>query len=235
MKKPLRTLFALVVGAALLAACATEPTPTPTFDLTVTLAGSGTGTVTSDPAGIDSAAADFEATFDEGTEVTLTAAATGDSTFAGFTGATCGAASTATTCVVTMDADTDVTATFTGPTPTAVLEVTVNEGGAAAGSVVSDPAGIDTAADETTVELDVGTAVTLTATVDAEFFAGWTGGQCDGVQTLTCDLTIVSGQPAIVANFNEATEVTVQVTAEGDAAEEFLAPSVSDPTRWQLP
>ena len=232
MKNPIRVLLPFVFGAALLAACGTPQVPTAEFDLTVTLAGTGTGVVTSAPAGIDTAAADFEATFDEGTVVTLTAVTTGASIFAGFSGVTCGATSTATTCVVTMNADKDVTATFNAPTETATLGVTVEVGGAAAGSVVSVPAGIDTVASENSAVFDVGTEVTLTATVDAEFFAGWTGGQCDGLKTLTCDLTIVSGQSAVVANFNEATTVTMQVTAEGDAAEEFLSASVANAVRW---
>jgi hypothetical protein len=108
----LTTLTALALVALLISAC-TQPTPpTPTFDLTVVLAGDGSGSVTSSPEGIDTAANEFVGTFDEGTEVTLTAVADDGSAFVDFTGATCGAGSTATTCVVTVEADATITATF---------------------------------------------------------------------------------------------------------------------------
>lgn len=230
MKNPLRILVAFTLATVLLAACGT--TAPPEFTLSVTVAGTGTGTVVSDPVGIDTADDAFEAAFAQDTVVTLTAAATGGSTFAGFTGATCETGSTATTCILTVDAAKDVTATFTAPTATETLEVTVNAGGAAAGSVVSDPAGIDTASDVTEATFDVGTVVTLTATADAEFFAGWTGGPCEGLQTETCVVTIAAGQQPVVANFNEATTLTVQITAESDTAEEFLDASLDDAVRW---
>jgi hypothetical protein len=74
------------------------------------MAGTGTGTVTSDPAGIDCGTT-CSAEFATGTVVTLTAAPDAGSTFAGWGGdaSTCGAALT---CQVTVNAATNVTATF---------------------------------------------------------------------------------------------------------------------------
>ncbi len=79
--------------------------------LRVTKAGTGTGTVSSSAGGIDCGAA-CSAPFPSGTAVTLTATATGSSRFVGWGGACAGAAST---CVVTLSADRDVTATFDAP------------------------------------------------------------------------------------------------------------------------
>jgi hypothetical protein len=83
-----------------------------TFDvgprtLTVTKAGSGSGTVTSSPAGIDCGST-CSADFTSGQVVTLTATADAGSTFTGWGGDCTGSGP----CVVTMDQDRAVTATF---------------------------------------------------------------------------------------------------------------------------
>jgi uncharacterized repeat protein (TIGR02543 family) len=75
--------------------------------LTVTKAGSGSGTVASSPAGIDCGAT-CSASFPNGTMVTLTATPDAGSTFTGWTGDCTGTGA----CVVTMDQDRAVTATF---------------------------------------------------------------------------------------------------------------------------
>ena len=82
--------------------------PAPPVTLTVVRAGSGGGTVTSGPAGIDCGLS-CSATFAEGTQVTLSAAPTGQSRFEGWSGA-CATAST--TCTVTLSSAKSVTATF---------------------------------------------------------------------------------------------------------------------------
>jgi CSLREA domain-containing protein/uncharacterized repeat protein (TIGR02543 family) len=83
--------------------------PAGSHALTVLKAGDGSGMVTSMPAGID-CGTDCTEIFAEGTVVTLTAVADGDSTFEGWSGAGCSGADD---CVVTMDAHRQVTATFT--------------------------------------------------------------------------------------------------------------------------
>jgi len=75
--------------------------------LTVTRAGSGTGTVTSNPTGINCGST-CTANFASGTSVTLTAAATSGSAFAGWSGACTGTAG----CTVSMTQARSVTATF---------------------------------------------------------------------------------------------------------------------------
>jgi hypothetical protein len=96
---------------------------TATFDvgpptLTVTKAGSGSGTVTSSPTGIDCGAT-CSASFPSGTAVTLTATPDAGSTFTGWGGDCTGTGP----CVVTMDQDRAVTATFDiAPTSPRVLK-----------------------------------------------------------------------------------------------------------------
>ena len=79
------------------------------YTLTVARAGGGTGTVTSSPAGI-TCGTDCTEVYNHGTSVTLTAAAAGGSTFAGWSGACTGAGA----CTVSMTAAQSVTATFNG-------------------------------------------------------------------------------------------------------------------------
>jgi Divergent InlB B-repeat domain len=84
--------------------------------LAVTKNGAGSGTVASAPAGINCGAA-CSAGFTSGTQVTLTATAAGGSTFAGWSGGGCSGTGT---CVVTLNSDQTITATFaTIPPPLA--------------------------------------------------------------------------------------------------------------------
>ena len=77
--------------------------------LTVNVGGFGTGSVTGP--GI-SCPGDCTETYLHGTSLTLSAAATGGSTFVGWSGACAGSG----TCVLTLDDDKGVTATFNPPT-----------------------------------------------------------------------------------------------------------------------
>jgi hypothetical protein len=82
-----------------------------TFTLTVSVDGEGEGSVTSSPAGIAAAAGETDAAeFAEGTAVTLTAEPAEGWDFLGWGGGTCSGLTT--TCVVTMNADTTVSASF---------------------------------------------------------------------------------------------------------------------------
>ena len=86
-------------------------TVTATFDLpllTVTKAGAGSGTVTSNPAGINCGSTCSYA-YNKGTAVVLTAAASGGSTFGGWSGGGCSGTGT---CTVTMNSAISITATF---------------------------------------------------------------------------------------------------------------------------
>ena len=84
------------------------PPPPSTYDLTVTKEGTGSGTVTSDVGGINCGAT-CTANYSDGTVVTLSASASGGSTFASWSGEGCSGTGT---CIVTMSASRNVTATF---------------------------------------------------------------------------------------------------------------------------
>jgi uncharacterized repeat protein (TIGR01451 family)/uncharacterized repeat protein (TIGR02543 family) len=161
----------------------------PTHTLTVTKAGSGSGSVTSSPAGI-SCGATCSAPFNEGTVVTLTAAAASGSVFSGWSGGGCSGTGT---CQVTMSANQSVTATFA-----ATHTLTVVEAGSGSGSVTSSPAGISCGA-TCSAPFNAGTVVTLTAAAaSGSTFTGWSGGGCSG--TGTCQVTM-SGDQSVTATF----------------------------------
>jgi uncharacterized repeat protein (TIGR02543 family) len=177
-----------------------------THTLSVTVNGTGSGTVTSSPAGIN-CPGDCSQSYDDGQVVTLTAAPGGGSTFAGWSGACTG---TATTCNVTMNAARSVTATFnaSGGGPF-TLTVTRNGRG---GSVTSSPAGI-TCPSDCSQSYASGTEVTLTATAnDGWTFAGWSGA-CTGTGT-TCTVTMDSAK-AVTATFAIGTAFPLNVTVNG--------------------
>ena len=109
-----------------------DPGPTPTFSVTVVVSGDGAGTVTSAPGGISCTkdGGTCSATYDQGTAVTLTAAAGADSELAGWGGACSGTGG----CALTVTAETAVSAEFDDPT---VETMTLG----AAGGTISSPDG----------------------------------------------------------------------------------------------
>ena len=101
-------------------------TPT-TYALTVTKSGTGTGTVTSSPSGI-TCGSTCSASYNSGTNVTLTAAAATGATFTGWSGACTGTG----TCTVSMTAAKSATASFAlstaTPAPLTISSVTATQG-----------------------------------------------------------------------------------------------------------
>jgi hypothetical protein len=95
------------------------------FTLSVSKAGTGSGTVTSSPTGINCGAI-CAAGYNSGQVVILTATASGGSNFAGWNGGNCGGTGT---CLVTVNANTAVTATFNPQLPSITIsDVIVTEG-----------------------------------------------------------------------------------------------------------
>lgn len=150
-----------------------------TYSFSLTIAGGGT--VVSDPAGIN-CSANCGAVFPAGAVVTLTATPAAGQSFAGWTGACTGAASS---CTVSIDQARTVGATFqaaTGNNFALTVAVTGN------GSVASSPAGISCGS-ACSANFAAGTGVTLTATpAVGQRFTGW-GGACTGAQA-TCALQL---------------------------------------------
>lgn len=186
----------------------TPLTITANFTLTTHLvsvakAGNGAGTVTStSPPGID-CNADCSEAYNYGTVVTLSAAPTPGSTFSGWSGGGCSGTGT---CVVTVTAATNVTATFSLIQHT----LTVVRAGNGTGSVTSTPAGITCGAD-CSEPYNNGATVQLTAVAGVgSSFAGWSGGGCSG--TGVCALTMTAAT-SVTATFVLTTHVTtVSVT-----------------------
>jgi hypothetical protein len=195
----------VTVSAAASVSAAFSATPSDRRTLSVTVGGNGSGTVTSSPAGI-ACGTDCSESFITGTAVTLTAAPTAGSTFAGWSGACAGTGS----CAVTMSAPVAVGATFTRP----VHLLTVSRSGS--GSVTSAPAGISCGAD-CTESLAQGTVVTLTAAPASGWrFAAWSGGGCTG--TGPCALTL-NAATTVTATFTPITHtLTVALSGSGSVA-----------------
>jgi hypothetical protein len=167
------------------------PSNDPMFSVSVTLAGAGTGTVTSSPAGINCGSTCSTSVL-AGTVVTLTANPAAGTIFAGWSGACSGTS----TCVITADANANVTATFGQ-----IFPLTVSETGPGAGQVTSTPPGINCSptSNQCSSTFNAGATVTLTASASSgSSFTGWSGGGCSG--TGICVVTI-SAATNVTAGF----------------------------------
>jgi len=170
--------------------------------LTVSKTGGGSGIVNSTPSGIDCGPTCVGG-FDMTAPVTLTAAPDPGSTFGGWSGDCSGTGA----CVLTMNFDHSVTATFLTSTT-----LTVARAGTGAGRVVSTPPGIDCGSTCVTSYAQ-GSGVTLTATPDvASQFAGWSGGGCSG--TGTCTVTL-NASVTVTATFTRLAGFTLTTAKTG--------------------
>lgn len=137
--------------------------------LVVTTSGTGTGAVTCNGAPCNSS-------YPSGTSLTIVATPAATSLFGGWGGACSGFGATS-TCTVTLNADSTVSAAFQLPTLSVVL--------AGTGTVTSNPAGINCGA-TCSASFSKGTSVTLTATGTG--FGGWSGEGCSGTGTCVIPL-----------------------------------------------
>lgn len=183
------------------------PPPPPNYTLTIRANATSSGTGTVSGTGIScsittsSQSGDCGETFPAGTQLTLTAAATGSSSFVGWGGA-CAAAGSTTTCALTVNQNTSVDASFAAPPPRYVVTVVAGASSTGTGTVTSQ--GITCAmsaasqSGDCSEELVQGTQLLLTATATSgSTFAGW-GGACSQAGTGgTC--TIPVNQAATVS------------------------------------
>jgi hypothetical protein len=127
-----------------------------------------------------------------GGTVTLTAKANSDGVFSGWSGACTG---NATTCTVSMAAETSVAATF-------VTNFTLSVGVSNPGTVTSTPAGISCPGSGCSAKFTGGTAVSLTAIPPAgKTFIGWSGA-CSGADPNSCTVT-VNADTKVQASFSK--------------------------------
>jgi uncharacterized repeat protein (TIGR01451 family) len=194
---------------------------TVTRALTVTKAGSGTGTVTgtAEPGTVINCGSDCAETVPNGKVVTLTAAASGGSTFTGWSGACTGTGS----CPVTMDAAKTVTASFDPPVTSASADL------ALAQAVAPNPAsaGKDVMFTMTVTNNGPATAnaVTLTNPLPAGSSYVWASASCSlSSGTVTCSRSsLASGAGAVF-------KVVVRPAAAGSITNNAaVAASESDP------
>jgi hypothetical protein len=190
--------------------------------LAVSIDGTGVGTVTSNPDGIDVTSGDEAVAVDFAADslVTLNPTPAAGSVFAGWNGDCTGTGA----CVVVMNEDRSVTATFE-PAAADSFTLRVDKIGNGIGTISSDPSGIDMPPLVTTdsATFGVGAEVTLTAIPEAgSGFAGWSGGECSG--TGTCVVTL-DADTTVEAWFFIAADVTIStstIVAGSDDAQEHV-------------
>ncbi|WP_395661387.1 S8 family serine peptidase [Aestuariivirga sp.] len=173
---------------------ARSPAPKPSFTLSYSRGGTGTGTLSASVGGqpVVCAGASCSTRQPEGTLVTLSAAASGNSNFSGWSGACSGSAPT---CTLTLRADASVVGTFQ-PRP-GNNNVTLSYLRTGSGTISASVDGTSTTcAASCTITRPSGTLVTLTAQPGpGAVFAGWSG-SCRGTAP-TCTLNLRAGGVAL--------------------------------------
>ena len=170
----------------------------------------GGGLVTSSPGGID-CGDDCEATFSQGTEVTLDADPDAGWTFSGWSGDCSGTGG----CSVTMNAKRSVTATFVRTAPTEHdLSIDIIGTGTVTGNGIS-------CSSDCIETVEAGSTVDLTASApDGWTFTGWSG-DCNGSDG--CNLTM-NGDRRVTATFEETVttppppDPTLSIRVEGSGS-----------------
>ena len=187
--------------------------------LTVNFTGLGTGMVVSSGGsgsiGCTDGTGMCSDTFTTGDTVTLTATASGGSSFAAWSGLGCGSANPTT---VQMSTDRTCTADFDPPVQHQ-LDVTVTLNGGATGTVTSSPAGINCSSGTCNAMFNQGTPVTLTAAPMApSTFAGWTG-DCSAAGTNLAAMVTMNAAQSCTATFDPPVQhqLDVTVTLNGGA------------------
>ena len=181
-----------------------EFAPIPQRTLTVNESGSGGGRAVSSPPGIDCPSTCSHA-FDTGEKVTLAADPNATSRFAGWSGACTGVGA----CEVTLNAASEVTATFEA-IPQETLSVSVFGAGAVRSELPQT--GIECGV-RCSHEYNEGTAVELEAqpTAATSVFDGWSGGGCAGTEP--CLVTLAESTH-VTATFG----TTVPVSCPNEAS-----------------
>ncbi len=178
--------------------------------LTVTRTGPVKGTVTSTPAGID-CGLDCSHEYETGTEVQLTAASTTTADFTGWAGAC--AAETTNVCTVTMSEARGVSASFA----LAERTLTVAKSGDGAGTITSDPGGIN-CGDDCSDTYQRGTSVTLKASATGtDVFDYWASGPCQYSSNPVCTVT-VDEAVTVDARFAQTVQMTITFTGRGNGS-----------------
>ncbi len=194
------------------------------FVLTINKDGTGEGTVTGS-LDLINCGVDCTALFEEGTEITLTAAPNQFSNFAGWTGGGCSGTAE---CHVVITEDITITATFDSVQVPLQKTLTVQPVGSGTGIVTDSLGGINCGSDCTEL-YNIGTEVVLSASPDSgSEFEGWSGGGCSG--TGECIL-IMEEDITVNASFNIIETPEIRVLP---AAVEFGEVGITDSLEVKL-
>jgi hypothetical protein len=174
-----------------------EKTITPAEPLTVSKAGTGAGTVKGSGIACEAECTETVVLYQgpnppkAAKTVTLAATPAFGSEFTGWSGAGCSGIGS---CVVTMSAAENVTATFTAkPNGTLSIEKALNTG-----TVTSKPKGIKCAAAcvSQSASMPQGESILLTAMAASGMtFSKWEGGDCEGITVPTCTVEMDASEP----------------------------------------
>ncbi len=178
----------------------------PTYALTVTKPTNGTITGSGITCGTNGS--DCSQSFDEGTQITLTAIPDSGYQFGTWSGCS---STTGTSCTVNMTGVKTIAATFALIPPTQFPLTVTNNGH---GTVTSTPSGINCGAD-CSQSFDGKTEVTLTAIPDSDYqFDGW-GGACSGTADCKVTMTAARNVTATFAVVPPSEKFALTVTKEG--------------------
>jgi len=162
-----------------------------------------------------------------GTVLTLTASPSSGAAFGGWSDG-CSSAGSSSTCTLTLNADTKVSASFATVTP-GTSRLAVQTTGSGAGTVTSSPAGIDCGS-TCSAAFRSGTSVVLTAAAaSGSRFAGWSQVMCPGTNCQdvcsgsTCTI-LVNSDKSVSADFEPSTTQQPPPPAAAPAIGDASAP-----------
>lgn len=179
----------------------------PSYTLTAAKAGTGTGTITSGDGNFNCGST-CSASYQSGTIVTLTAAATNGSTFSSWTGCTSVAGNT---CTATVSGAATVTASFAAAPATYTL--TAAKSGTGTGTITSADTLINCGV-TCSASYVAGASTVLTATVSGGgSFTGWTG--CTSTSGNLCTVVTPASASTVTATFAAPTSYVLTVTKAG--------------------
>jgi List-Bact-rpt repeat protein len=182
------------------------PFPLIQRSLTINKAGTGNGSFECDSG---SGFGSCQASYADGTTITVKAIPNGSSTFAGWSGGGCSGTGN---CVISaIAANTTVTGTFTLIQRT----LSVNKAGTGNGSFECDSGSGFGSCASTYAD---GTTITVKATPNANStFAGWSGGGCSG--TGNCVISAIAANTTVTGTFNlNQSTLTISKSGAGDGS-----------------
>jgi hypothetical protein len=180
----------------------TTPAPV-TYTLTVNsvnpASGVAIGVAPADNNASSGGSTTFTRTYNSGTSVTLTAPATaGAGNFTAWTGCT---STSASTCMVTLNANTTVTANYAPVTYTLSVRSANPASGVSIGVTPADNNNDTSGATGFTRTYNAGASVTLTASAstNTSAFGSWSG--CTSASTTTCQIAALNANTTVTANY----------------------------------